>query len=50
MRRKHVAAALSALLYAQGLLGFAALAAALMHGSADAATPLPHATVAADAR
>lgn len=49
MRKKNVAAALSALLYAQALLGFAALATALMHGSADAATP-PHVTVAVDAR
>lgn len=48
MRKKQVAAALSALLYAQGLLGFAALAAALMHGRADAAQP--HVVMAADTR
>jgi len=32
MDRKLAAAILSALLYAQGLLGFAALAGALLHG------------------
>ena len=37
MRQRYVSALLSALLYGQGFLGFAALAAALMSGDADAA-------------
>lgn len=37
MRSKYVAAALSALLYTQGLLGFAAVAAVLLKDRAHAA-------------
>lgn len=37
MRTKYVAAALSALLYTQGLLGFAAIAAVLLKDRAHAA-------------
>lgn len=49
MNRKRAAATLSALLYAQGLLGFAGLAAVLMKDRAEAA-PMAAVTASAPAR
>jgi len=44
MDRKLAAAILSALLYAHGLLGFAALASALLHGHANGIAVARHMT------
>jgi len=41
MNRKFIAGLLAALLYAQGLLGFAGLATVLMKGHAQAAAGVP---------
>ena len=45
MRSRSAATALSVLLYCQGLLGFAALASALMRHQADPVEPAPAAPV-----
>lgn len=45
MRLRSAATALSVLLYCQGLLGFAALASALMRHQADPVEPAPAAPV-----